>query len=193
MMIHTLATTIINVFEKNNVLQHEKEIYQHGLELILSYMVGLIIQIIFCIVTGFWIETTMFIIFFESLRRYTGGYHASTYWGCNVVYLFAYGVYYLWVTSIEVTIPVLLMVYTISSICICIKAPITHEHNPLSKIERVQYKRKSILFVSLFTSVFVLLLITNHVYYALNLTVPIFMNAILMILGLLFNERGDLD
>ena len=192
-MIQVIASKIISVFEKNDVLEHEREIYQHGLELILSYMVGFTIQVIFCIFSGFWVETAMFIAFFESLRRYAGGYHASTYLGCNVSYLSAYFAYYLFVTYVEVSVPVIITAFVISALLICLKAPITHEHNPLSKIERSQYKRRSILLICLFTIIFIVLIAYNQVYYAINLVIPIFMNAILMILGLLFNERGDLD
>lgn len=192
-MIQAVAIKIINIFEHNGVLEHEKEIYQHGLELILSYMVGLVVQVIFCIFSGFWIETAMFIGFFESLRRYTGGYHANTYFGCNVSYLFAYFAYYVFVSNVEVPVSLILFVYTISSIFICIKAPVTHEHNPLSKLERDQYKKRSIVFIIMFTVIFSVLVALGYIYYALNLVIPIFMNAVLMILGLLFNKRGDLD
>ncbi|MDQ0360630.1 accessory gene regulator B family protein [Breznakia pachnodae] len=192
-MIQAIAAKIISIFEKNDVLEHEREIYQHGLELILSYMVGFTIQIIFCIFSGFWIETAMFIVFFESLRKYTGGYHAKTYWGCNVSYLFAYGIYYLFVINMEVPLLIIIITFIISSLFICVKAPVTHEHNPLSKIEMKQYKKRSILLICMFSLIFIGLIVYNEVYYALTLVIPIFMNAILMMLGLLFNERGDLD
>lgn len=189
-MIQKIATQIINIFERNDVMEHEREIYQHGLELTLSYMVGFLIQIGFCIITGFWVETFLFIVFFESLRKYTGGYHATTYFSCNVFYLFLYGVYYVMMTCLKIPPLINGVSFLIAAIFIIMYAPVTHIHNPLDQDEKVKYRNITILLL-LGYSFLIVLFYFIFPYYMQAIAIPTCMNAIFMGLGLVFNERGE--
>ncbi|MDF9825609.1 accessory gene regulator B [Breznakia sp. PF5-3] len=190
-MISWIAKRIVNVFENNEVMEHEKEIYQHGLELWLSYVSGLIVQIIFCIFSGFWIETILFILFLETLRKYAGGYHANTYLGCNIIYLLSYFIYYALMVYVEILPSISVIGYLLSALIVLRLSPVTHIHNPLTKEEQNKYRQISYLIVfmdSVLFFVFYFLL----PYYMNIIFISMLMNALFMLVGLLFNERGGI-
>lgn len=190
LMITRIASRIITIFERNNVMEHEKEIYQHGLELILSYISGLMVQIVFCLFTGFWLETLLFILFFETIRKYIGGYHASTYLECNVDYSIIYFIYYLIIKLVAIPDIVSIILFVVAALFIVVKAPVTHINNPLTKEEQLKYKHITMVIIGIYTLVFAALFFWGDKYLPM-LVIPMVLNMIFLILGLLFNERGE--
>lgn len=86
-MISSLANYITDIFIKNEIIQLKKaDICRYGLEIIVAGIINLIIAFAISYPFGMCTQCMCFCICFIYLRRYTGGYHAKTYFSCNVIF-----------------------------------------------------------------------------------------------------------
>ena len=82
-MISKLAKTIAHFFVKQNIAESKNEaIYAYGMELLLSDVLNGLLALIIALVSGTVFPTLLFFTVFMILRRFSGGYHANTHYGC---------------------------------------------------------------------------------------------------------------
>lgn len=87
-MLHKLSENIADYFfdEKD---QYPKEVYIYGIELTISSALGSLTILLIGVISGYIIESFIFMTGLTSVRIFTGGYHADTYLKCNIVTLIA--------------------------------------------------------------------------------------------------------
>lgn len=129
------------------------DVYVYGLEVIISFFIGFFLILIIGIITGKFIHTVIYLSIFISLRRYTGGYHASTYFSCKVQ---SVCVYLLTLITSEI-FTVALTFYPILGIAgmiiICNFAPIENPNKPLTIAEKQKHRHTSLaLYLSILVS-----------------------------------------
>ena len=85
-MIGKLSVLLAKKLVKNgNIQENEQEMYVYGFFMFLSHMFYLFVACIFGIVFNCFIESVIFYVLFQSIRRYAGGYHADTQNRCYVI------------------------------------------------------------------------------------------------------------
>ena len=78
-MINNLSTRITNkLLAKGNIAEDERELYIYGLFMLLSHLMYLVLTIVFGLIFKCFLESVIFYIAFQFIRRYAGGYHAET-------------------------------------------------------------------------------------------------------------------
>ena len=83
-MIHMVAKSIAVFLCKEAVINNEdKEIYQYGIEVFVSNVIGIVLIFLVSLFTGCLWQGVIYVTAFATLRVYTGGYHADTYMKCN--------------------------------------------------------------------------------------------------------------
>lgn len=156
-----------------NSSDNEKEIYAYSIEVLISLFINFFILSTTAYLLKKQVELIVFIVFFSGLRSYAGGYHARTHIECIILsfclfvisasssaYLMEYG-------NILLILGVLFSV-----IMVFMLAPTESENKPLSKRERVKYKRISRILV------IVLSLITIYLYSTKEVTGCIYITAV---------------
>lgn len=84
-MITAAAKHIVDfIYSKNNLPSDERDIYVYGYEIIISTVITFALLAITGLLFGKFIEAVAFFCVFYFLRRRTGGYHAKTYFKCNL-------------------------------------------------------------------------------------------------------------
>lgn len=84
-MINNLSTYIVDkLVSKGTVTEDERELYVYGLFMIFSHLMYLVLAIFFGLIFKCFIESVIFYIAFQFLRRYAGGYHAKTETRCEI-------------------------------------------------------------------------------------------------------------
>ena len=84
-MIGKLSVLLAKKLVKNgNIQENEQEMYVYGFFMFLSHMFYLFVACIFGIVFNCFIESVIFYVLFQSIRRYAGGYHAKTETKCEI-------------------------------------------------------------------------------------------------------------
>lgn len=85
-MINNLTTYIVDkLVSKGTVTEDERELYIYGLFMMFSHLMYLVLAIFFGLIFKCFIESVIFYIAFQFLRRYAGGYHAKTETRCEIM------------------------------------------------------------------------------------------------------------
>ena len=188
MIIKKLAKTILSSWEKKQVIEpHLKSVYQYGIELIISSVISTFLILILGMVLFTLTDAVIFLITFIPIRLYCGGYHANTYFVCNIsiAATFCLSSYCARVISISIN-----SFFIISIICFSIFifiCPVESKYKPLNPHQKKRCKIISLvaLLVILFTC-FILYFMAIH-YYAIVLFTIVAVT-ILMPIGLIKNH-----
>ena len=85
-MINNLSAHIIDkLISKGNITEDERELYIYGLFISISHLMYLILAIVFGLIFKCFLESVIFYIAFQFIRRYAGGFHAKTETRCEIL------------------------------------------------------------------------------------------------------------
>lgn len=138
------------------------EIYQYGLELLLTSILDLLTLIVIGLAMGMIRQAIIFVLSFIMMRRYAGGYHSSTPLRCyiltSLVILNSLSV----MKYIEINIFIYLGLYVVSAIIILTCSPVQSENKKLDIIEKTMYRKKTVLIWCFESALVVCALVLNH-------------------------------
>lgn len=134
-----------NLIQANIIDKTDKEVYEYGIDMIVTYSINLLtILAVGIFLSQLW-ECLQFILVFIPLRSYAGGYHASSEKRC---YFLSIALIVLALTTLR-HIPVWfntgisLLLLLSSCIVIFILAPVGNKNKPLDADEKRVYGRKA--------------------------------------------------
>lgn len=143
-MINKLSTRLTEKLLSNGTIcDEDKELYIYGLFMLLSQLMFFIITCIFGLVLNCLIESVIFYIAFQFIRKYAGGYHAATETRCEILSTLSI-LACIAVIRLSKTYDfqnVLLMISAVSAVCIFVFCPLDTPEKPLSDKE-FRYFRK---------------------------------------------------
>lgn len=85
-MVGKLSSKITELLINRDVISSEnKELYDYGFFILLSQILYFIIAVIFGIIFNVLLQSVVFYIAFQFIRKYAGGYHASTEGRCEIM------------------------------------------------------------------------------------------------------------
>ena len=155
-----LAKKLTDSFvKKGSVKEEEADIYVYGFQLILSSASYALIFIIISILTNVLLASAVFFAGFYVIRTFCGGFHASTYLRCHVLFAanhlaFIALLYLIPSDMIKVVSSIL---YALCIISILLFAPVDHKNKRFIKNEYRRFRKKSVIYG--FVLVLVLLLV----------------------------------
>ena len=143
-MINNLSALLTDkLLAKGSITEDERELYIYGFFMLLSHIMYFVLACIFGILFKCFIESIIFYIAFQFIRRYAGGYHAATETRCEILStlsIFAStGIIKL--SKIHDFKTILLIITLISVVIIFILCPLDTPEKPLSDKE-FKYFRK---------------------------------------------------
>lgn len=151
-MIADFAEKISNTMVDRGIVQKEDvELYQYGIENSITVAGNLLASALFGILTGRLGVVLVFLLFYSTLRTYSGGVHCKSKLGCFILSMLILLVpvfSYEWVMEM-VTFPVIFAVGVIAIVVILVLSPVESINKPLDDEERKYYKRISHCIVTL--------------------------------------------
>lgn len=85
-MYKTISYKITDIFiKKKMITEDKKDIYLYGFEIVVSTIIYALIFILTAIVTSTLLYSIIFFIGFYFVRKFCGGFHASTYLRCHLM------------------------------------------------------------------------------------------------------------
>lgn len=136
---------ILEYLIKSNVIENtdtEREYYQYGIEITVSSLLNIILIISIGALTFSIFESIIFLVCFVLIRQFTGGYHANTYFKCNLTFCISFiAVLVLYYTT-EVYLSTYISIL-ITFVCVSVflvKCPIEHINKPIPNNRKVVYK-----------------------------------------------------
>lgn len=151
-MINNLSVYFTEKLLSNGTINDEdKELYIYGLFMLLSQLMFFIITCIFGLILKCILESIIFYIAFQFIRKYSGGYHASTETRCEIsttlsilacIVLIRLSKTY----DFQIALVTITVISAISIFCLC---PLDTPEKPLSDKEFRYFRKISwlILFV----------------------------------------------
>lgn len=137
-MITRSAGKITDLLLKEQIILPEnREIYQYGLEMMISTAFNTIAVLALGGVGGNVALAVMYILTLATLRPYAGGFHASSYFRCGLLYCVMFVVSVIGTKGLqyyEINSAILLLVLSINTYFIWRYAPVLH-HNRMGKEE----------------------------------------------------------
>ncbi len=177
-MIASVSDWIADFFVSHGVIAvEEKEVYAYGFAAIISTVISYgIILAIAAVLHCIWLWI-VFILCFSPLRRYSGGYHASSYVRCKTIYAITFLLIALAVIFLSQWdlwfLPILLAIFSV--IVVCKFAPVIPRNKELLQEEIAANRRKSIWIVCI--EGFCVLIFLKW-YYAISLSISFIMLAV---------------
>ncbi len=191
-MANRVAVKIADFLCKNNTIRDEdKDIYIYGFEIFFSNVINFTIVIVLGFLLKQFYQALLFYIAFVITRSYSGGYHASTYLKCNIVFA---SVFLVTMLLSRILLPTISLVYLLVFMaiyigCILEYAPIVNSNKQLLDADKIRYRKISIA-ISICWVVAVIALYFLAKEYAATLTLTLVMVALLMLIEV--NKRKEM-
>lgn len=191
-----LAKNLTNYCLRRKVITDDKyEIYLYGFKLIIADVINYTIVIILGSLLNRLLESIVFLISLCGLRRFTGGFHAKTFWVCRMSMVITYicvVVMIKFVVGTESELLIVGAINTVSVMCIMFFAPIENPNKKLSVVQRKNNKIKSIV-TSIVLSTTSVMLIVNNMKIGVTISISMFATAILMFVAMVIKKGGGQD
>ena len=191
-VISEFAEKISNKMVNRGIVQSEDaELYQYGIENSITVAGNLLASVLLGILTGRLGIVLVFLLFYSSLRSYSGGVHCKSKLGCFILSMLVLLVpvfSYKWVMEM-VAFPVLIVVGVIAIVVVLVLSPVESISKPLDDEERKYYRRISHCIVALQGCVLVILYclgISEYFYAGYSSLILV---ALFMIIGKITTKR----
>ena len=153
-MIARLSKRMASFFVRNEVIKSEdEEVYEYGLQLLLSTVFNGIIALILAIISGTILQCICYLAVFVLLRKSAGGFHAKTHFGCCCILAVVLSLFIMFIKFVpnEAYGIVATIVVAFSVVIILIFAPLEHENKPISARDKNRLRKISVIYAVLFT------------------------------------------
>ena len=140
-MYEKIASGLVNKLRKSNPELRDKDlsaICAYGIELLLSTVTNYILIILIGLITSRLSSVFVFSIVFNSMRKYIGGYHCTTYIRCNITFCFIFGTI-LFLSNMLcsiASISLLIMILLVSGYGVWYWGPVENHFKPISKNQK---------------------------------------------------------
>lgn len=146
-MVDRLLDRLVNSMREHGIVKDDDsyEIVRFGAEILIMKMFFLLITILVGFLTSRLIEIIIFMLAFQPLRMYCGGYHAKTKISCAISSVLMMISVIILSKVVPITIlPILSVIaIVISSVIILFFAPLGSTNKPLDEDEKSVYKKRA--------------------------------------------------
>ena len=162
----------------------EFECYKYGIEVILSSLLNAAVVLIIGFATNYLIESIVFLITFVFVRQFTGGYHADTYFKCNLYLCVLFALLLALYDGLKEynSLYLILLIDFVSLLVVSFFSPIENRNKFIEKKRKFGLKLKSIL-ISLIISVISIIMYCYSIKYDILLSCTLLLISILIIAG----------
>lgn len=161
-MISSAANNITNYLICKKVIKDDdREIYQYGFEQVLSSLLNIATMLLLGIILGKIYQSLVLILSFMALRSYSGGYHANTPLQCYLLTVMSISAALSIMKFITIDRFICLGLLVLSSVVILLLSPIGSKNKPLDEIEKIIYRKKTIIVWSVETCVAIVFIILD--------------------------------
>ena len=184
-MIEKISAHILDFLDNQSGLSdEEKDYYRYGIEITLSSILSLCIVIIIGIAfNSFW-DSLLFLLLFVPLRQYTGGFHAESYFFCNLslAVIFVGLMLICSINSVLTYTYLWLVIATAGFVVVVIFSPVDNKNKPI-KAENVKYYKMKASFLAFIYGTVGVWLICMHNRYGLMAVMSLSVTAALQVIG----------
>lgn len=157
-MINNLSTRLTDkLLSKGSITEDERELYIYGLFMLISQLMYLVLACIFGLLFECFIESIVFYIAFQFIRRYAGGYHAATETRCEILSTLSIvaSIGIIKLSKIYDFKTILLFITLMSMVLIFFLCPLDTPEKPLSEKEFKYFRKISWIILLVISSIII--------------------------------------
>lgn len=143
-MIKQTAKFLLKHFHIATRVKNEQlEICQYGMEIILATLLNIGSVLLIGFLGNGWMESIVFLTGFSLLRKQTGGYHAGSYFACNLSLMLCYGML-LWLyhtTVKDFNWTSMAVIFFLHFLVWYFFMPVENENKPLTVLQKKKAKK----------------------------------------------------
>lgn len=165
-MINNLSSRLTDrLIDKGSITKDDRELYIYGFFILLSHIMYFSLSAFFGLLFQCFIESVIFYIAFQFIRRYAGGYHAKTETRCEILSTLSLLVCVAIIKVIKTYDfqTVLLFINILSAVCILAFCPLDTPEKPLTEKEFKYFRKISWIILLVITIV-----IVNSYFFKIN-------------------------
>lgn len=191
-MITKISKKISSEFVKHNIISDDLvDVYKYGIEITLSTIIGLILTVVIGLLLSSLIQSMLFYVVFIALRSMTGGYHAKTYFKCNLT--FSLIVIFVIIFSkaaceMNISFGALTLLFLPSVLSFIWLAPVENINKPIEKKKRVYWKIMAVIASILLYFLSIFLFINQHKLEATVIITTVFSVSVLCMIPIIQKE-----
>lgn len=191
-----LSKALTNFYMQRSYISEDKsEIYQYGFKLIIADIINFSLIIILGIIIKRFTESAAYLITLCGVRRFSGGFHAKTFWMCRLSMIITFICVISCTHIVLHTIGcsnVITVLNAVSVIITAILAPVKHPNKPLSERQEKQNKAKAVI-TSLILSMAAAIFIAVNRIEGVTISITLAAVVVLMIIGIAVRKGGKED
>lgn len=185
-MIVKLSSKITELLINRDVISSEnKELYDYGFFILLSQILYFIIALIFGIIFNVLLQSVVFYIAFQFIRKYAGGYHASTEGRCEIMSTLSIlaCIVMIWLSRSYDFSLLLFCISLVAVLVIAVLCPLDTPEKPLSNKELKYFRKISWLILFIIAALIVVSYIFGWSYIFSPCCMSLILESILIIAG----------
>lgn len=190
-MIEKMASEVVNQMEMQKIISKENcEYYEYALITMIENTLTVGTMLLLGVLLGKLLYTICFLIFFLSLRKRTGGFHADKFWQCYLGTAMTYMVVMKTVPFLCINQAVMYGMLVVSIILICIMGTINHPNINMDKDElRESKKAARLLSLVEVAIIFFLAYLKADILYISYMSFAVILCAVLMCLAKIIKQE----
>lgn len=176
-MIENAASALVEMLLLNHIIEPEQvPAYQYGLEILISSIITCFITLLCGIALGSLPAALLYFLIFVSLRTICGGYHAQTYWQCNLIFTLVTVLILVFfrIMPLECFTELHYCILAISLLITFFFAPAENANKPLSQKKKKQFRILGTAMVALLALLSCLLKIKYQSSYSILIDMTVF-------------------
>ncbi len=192
-MINQISAYILNyVLKYDNISSEMKEAYQYGIEISISSILNITLVLLCSLILNDIFAGLTYLFVFIFLRSFTGGYHATTYFRCNLTMIITFLITFIvYKIIIYYAVPILACesVALISLIPIIIYSPVPNKHKSITDVQKKRSHKLSFVMSSV-------LLLSGLILYTLKIPIgamiimTVTMISVMILFEIFMQRRG---
>ncbi len=190
-MVEQIVIRLVAQMEDRKIIEKSsREYYEYVLITLAEHVIGVGTMLIIGMLFKQFVPTVIFLLFFLSLRKRTGGYHADKFWQCYLATIITYiGIIQMAAVLAEKTY-IMYAILLLAVLVIEIIGTVNHPNIDMNKNELQENKKSARLLVLMEAAVIVLLVILeiNRLYVS-YMSIAIILCSFLMCLAKMLKQE----
>lgn len=192
-MVEKISNAVVKYMLKHGAIseaEENKEYYQYGVEITISSVINIVIILCIGLIFRSFTESLLFLLLFVPIRQYTGGYHANTYFKCNLTFAVSFSlllIFYHFTNRILTSHFAVLIVY-VCVLTIIFTCPIENPNKPIPTEKRKGHKIMALTLGAIYGIIGVVLVVFANKYGALILY-TLLLVTVLILAALILKRR----
>lgn len=191
LMVEEIVLNIVNQMEAKKMIEEgSREFYEYALVIMAERVISVSTMLIIAIIFKQFLPTVAFLMFFLSLRKRTGGYHADKFWQCYLLTVISYiGVVQV-ATILSDKSHIMYALLFLAVLVVEVIGTVNHPNIDLDENELQETKKSARLFVLIETGVIVVLAVLKmNQLYVSYMSIAIILCSALMCLAKMIKQE----